>query len=83
MGKPIFKNLTRMAFSPFRERGVYQTLRSLRAVLYARRTPDERLYGSGLDTVTHVLGVVSLGAMLAFASASFAQGTQADYDRAL
>ena len=37
MGKPIFKNLTRMAFSPFRERGVVETLRSMGSFLYARR----------------------------------------------
>jgi exopolysaccharide biosynthesis polyprenyl glycosylphosphotransferase len=37
------------------------------AVLYARRAPDERLYGSLIDTATHVLGVVSLAAMLAIA----------------
>ena len=53
MGKPIFKNLTRMAFSPFRERGVYQTLRSLRAVLYARRQERaegfDRRYGTDTD----------------------------------
>src|SRR5947209_20267853 len=35
--------------------------------LYARRGPDERLYGSLLDTATHVLGVVSLAAMLTIA----------------
>jgi exopolysaccharide biosynthesis polyprenyl glycosylphosphotransferase len=32
-------------------------------ILHARRTPDERLHGSALDTVVHVLGVVSLAAM--------------------
>src|SRR5438270_8990740 len=37
------------------------------AILYARRGPDERLYGSLIDTATHVLGVVSLAAMLAIA----------------
>src|SRR5947209_8632261 len=37
------------------------------AILYARRGPDERLYGSLLDTATHVLGVVSLAAMLTIA----------------
>src|SRR2546423_3575194 len=36
-------------------------------ILYARRGPDERLYGSLLDTATHVLGVVSLAAMLTIA----------------
>jgi exopolysaccharide biosynthesis polyprenyl glycosylphosphotransferase len=37
------------------------------AILYARRGPDERLYGSLLDTATHVLGVISLAAMLTIA----------------
>jgi exopolysaccharide biosynthesis polyprenyl glycosylphosphotransferase len=36
-------------------------------ILYARRGPDERLYGSLLDTATHVLGVISLAAMLTIA----------------
>jgi len=36
-------------------------------ILYARRGPDERMYGSLLDTATHVLGVVSLAAMLTIA----------------
>jgi exopolysaccharide biosynthesis polyprenyl glycosylphosphotransferase len=37
------------------------------AMLQARRGPDDRLYGSLLDTATHVLGVVSLAAMLTIA----------------
>jgi exopolysaccharide biosynthesis polyprenyl glycosylphosphotransferase len=38
--------------------------------LYARRSPDERMYASLLDTATHVLGVVSLAAMLTIAAGS-------------
>jgi exopolysaccharide biosynthesis polyprenyl glycosylphosphotransferase len=37
------------------------------AILHARQSPDDRLPGSLLDTWTHVLGVVSLGAMLGLA----------------
>jgi exopolysaccharide biosynthesis polyprenyl glycosylphosphotransferase len=37
------------------------------AILHARRSPDDRLYGSLLDTSAHVLGVVSLSAMLMIA----------------
>jgi exopolysaccharide biosynthesis polyprenyl glycosylphosphotransferase len=37
------------------------------AILHARRDPDERLYGSLLDTGANVLGVVSLGAMVTIA----------------
>jgi exopolysaccharide biosynthesis polyprenyl glycosylphosphotransferase len=40
------------------------------AMLYARRGPDQRLQGSMLDTVGHVLGVVSLAAMLTVAVVS-------------
>jgi exopolysaccharide biosynthesis polyprenyl glycosylphosphotransferase len=36
-------------------------------LLHARQTPDERLNGSLLDTSTHVLGVVSMAAMLTVA----------------
>ena len=39
-------------------------------VLYARRSPDERMYASMLDTATHVVGVVSLAAMLTIATGS-------------
>jgi exopolysaccharide biosynthesis polyprenyl glycosylphosphotransferase len=44
------------------------------AILYARRSPDERLHASALDTTTHVLGVVSLASMLAIAGASILGG---------
>jgi exopolysaccharide biosynthesis polyprenyl glycosylphosphotransferase len=44
------------------------------AVLHARRDPDERLSGSLVDTGTHVLGVVSLSAMLAVAASSILGG---------
>ncbi|MBV9310359.1 MAG: sugar transferase, partial [Solirubrobacterales bacterium] len=37
------------------------------ALLHARQSPDDRLPGSLLDTCTHVLGIVSLAAMLALA----------------
>ncbi len=37
------------------------------SLLYARRTPDERLNGTLLDIGAHVLGVVSLAAMLSIA----------------
>jgi exopolysaccharide biosynthesis polyprenyl glycosylphosphotransferase len=40
-------------------------------VLHARPGPDQRLYGSCVDTITHVLGVVSLSAMLTLALESF------------
>ncbi len=40
------------------------------AVLYARQSPDRRLYGSMLDTAAHVLGIVSLAAVLTVAAAS-------------
>jgi exopolysaccharide biosynthesis polyprenyl glycosylphosphotransferase len=36
-------------------------------LLHARRTPDERLNGTLVDTAAHVLGVVSLAAMLTIA----------------
>ncbi len=39
-------------------------------ILHARRTPDERLPGSALDTVVHVLGVASLAAMLSLGADS-------------
>jgi exopolysaccharide biosynthesis polyprenyl glycosylphosphotransferase len=39
-------------------------------VVHARRNPDERLHASILDTVTHVLGAVSLAAVLTIAAAS-------------
>jgi exopolysaccharide biosynthesis polyprenyl glycosylphosphotransferase len=39
-------------------------------ILHARRTPDDRLHGSALDTVVHILGVVSLGAMVSLGASS-------------
>jgi exopolysaccharide biosynthesis polyprenyl glycosylphosphotransferase len=39
-------------------------------ILYARRSPDERMYASLLDTAMHVVGVVSLAAMLTIATGS-------------
>ncbi len=39
-------------------------------LLYARQSPDERMYASLLDTATHVVGVVSLAAMLTIATGS-------------
>ncbi len=39
-------------------------------MLHARRTPDERLNGSLLNTATNVLGVVSLATMMTIALAS-------------
>jgi exopolysaccharide biosynthesis polyprenyl glycosylphosphotransferase len=39
-------------------------------ILHARRTPDERLHGSALDTVVHVLGVASLAAMVSLGASS-------------
>lgn len=44
------------------------------AILYARRSPDDRLLASRLDTAAHVLGVVSLAAMLTIALDTFARG---------
>jgi exopolysaccharide biosynthesis polyprenyl glycosylphosphotransferase len=43
-------------------------------VLHARRTPDERLDGSLLDTTASVLGIVSLATMLTIAVASILGG---------
>jgi exopolysaccharide biosynthesis polyprenyl glycosylphosphotransferase len=43
-------------------------------ILYARRSPDDRLSGSLLDTSAHVLGVISLGAMLTVALDSMIGG---------
>src|SRR5437764_9437951 len=40
------------------------------ALLHARRNPDERLHGSALDTAAHILGIVSLAAVLAIAAES-------------
>jgi hypothetical protein len=37
-------------------------------MLHARRTPDERIDGSALDTVVHVLGMLSFAAMLTLAA---------------
>jgi exopolysaccharide biosynthesis polyprenyl glycosylphosphotransferase len=44
------------------------------AMMHARRTPDERLNGSMLDTCAHVLGVISLAAMLMVAAAAVFPG---------
>ena len=44
-------------------------------MMYARRSPDERLNGSMLDICAHVLGVVSLATMLIIASDSVFAGT--------
>ncbi len=44
------------------------------AVMQARRSPDERLSGSLLDTFAHVIGIVSLGAMLVIAFDSIIGG---------
>jgi exopolysaccharide biosynthesis polyprenyl glycosylphosphotransferase len=43
-------------------------------MMHARRTPDERLNGSMLDTCAHVLGVVSLATMLTIAADSSFSG---------
>jgi len=40
------------------------------AILHARRSPDDRLSGSLLDTAANVLGIVSLSAMLTVATDS-------------
>ena len=45
------------------------------AMMHARRSPDERLSGSQLDTGVHVLGVVSLAAMLSIAVESIFGGS--------
>jgi exopolysaccharide biosynthesis polyprenyl glycosylphosphotransferase len=47
------------------------------AILHARRSPDDQLNGSVLDTWTHVLGVVSLASMLTIAADSILGGTHA------
>jgi exopolysaccharide biosynthesis polyprenyl glycosylphosphotransferase len=44
------------------------------AVLHARRNPDDRLRASSLDTATHVLGSVSLAAMVTVAAGSILGG---------
>ncbi len=44
------------------------------AILYARRSPDDRPLASRIDTTAHVLGVVSLAAMLTIALNSFLPG---------
>jgi exopolysaccharide biosynthesis polyprenyl glycosylphosphotransferase len=43
-------------------------------IMHARNNPDERLFGSALDTVAHVVGAVSLSAMLAIAADSILGG---------
>ena len=40
------------------------------ALLYGRRSPDDRLSQSAVDIVSHVIGVVSMSAMLAVAAGS-------------
>jgi exopolysaccharide biosynthesis polyprenyl glycosylphosphotransferase len=45
------------------------------AMLHARRGPDDRLRGSLLDTCSHVVGIVSLAAMLTIAFDSIIGGT--------
>jgi exopolysaccharide biosynthesis polyprenyl glycosylphosphotransferase len=44
------------------------------AILRARRDPGERLHASTLDTATHVLGAVSMSAMLIVAAGSIMGG---------
>jgi exopolysaccharide biosynthesis polyprenyl glycosylphosphotransferase len=44
------------------------------AVIYVRPAPDDRLQASRLDTVAHVLGAVSLAAMLTIGLDAFLQG---------
>jgi exopolysaccharide biosynthesis polyprenyl glycosylphosphotransferase len=44
------------------------------ALLYARRGPDDRLQASRFETAGHVLGTVSLAAMLTIALDTFIQG---------
>jgi FlaA1/EpsC-like NDP-sugar epimerase len=46
-------------------------------LLYARRGPDERLQASRLETAAHIVGVVSLAAMLTLALDAFAKGGHA------
>jgi exopolysaccharide biosynthesis polyprenyl glycosylphosphotransferase len=43
-------------------------------VMHIRQNPDERLFGSALDTVAHVLGTVSLSAMLSIGADSILGG---------
>ena len=43
-------------------------------ILRARRSPDERLYGSLLDTAAYVVGVVSLAAVMTMAAGSILGG---------
>jgi exopolysaccharide biosynthesis polyprenyl glycosylphosphotransferase len=45
------------------------------AALHLRHGPDERLYGSLVDTLAHVLGVISLSAMLTVGLESFLGAT--------
>jgi exopolysaccharide biosynthesis polyprenyl glycosylphosphotransferase len=40
------------------------------AILHARRGPEERLHGSVLDSATHVLGMISLAAIMTIAISS-------------
>lgn len=53
MNSHLCKNLTRMALAPLRERGLFETARSIRAVLYARRQERacafDRRYGTDTE----------------------------------
>jgi exopolysaccharide biosynthesis polyprenyl glycosylphosphotransferase len=45
------------------------------AILHARRNPDDRLRASALDTASHVLGSVSLAAMITVAAGTILGGS--------
>jgi exopolysaccharide biosynthesis polyprenyl glycosylphosphotransferase len=44
------------------------------AMMHSRRSPDERLHGSSLETATHVVAVVSVATMLTIAAGSVIGG---------
>jgi exopolysaccharide biosynthesis polyprenyl glycosylphosphotransferase len=44
------------------------------AIMHSRRSPDERLHGSSLETATHVVSVVSVATMLTIAAGSVLGG---------
>jgi exopolysaccharide biosynthesis polyprenyl glycosylphosphotransferase len=44
------------------------------AMMHSRRSPDERLHGSSLETATHVVSVVSVATMLTIAAGSLIGG---------
>jgi exopolysaccharide biosynthesis polyprenyl glycosylphosphotransferase len=44
------------------------------AIMHSRRSPDERLHGSSLETATHILSVVSVSTMLTIAAGSMIGG---------